>query len=393
MSEYLNKKDKLKDLLRKVHIEKNIESIKEEFSILIRDLTPLEIAQIEQELIEEGISTSDIQLMCDVHLDMFKTAISEEEPAVEPWHPISILMEEHKDMVKNFSDMKKSIGVINDSIKNGKTDGIFEIDSYFDYLGEIDSYFHKEENVIFPYMEKNGVIQPPKIMWEEHDKIRDIRKDIISFSKNQSDYKKLSEQVLILNEFIINHVYKEHKILFPSALKIIDEKGWYEIREQFDEIGYFSYFPKPMIKSTENEMSIDDRKLNLPSGYIGTDQIVAMLNILPVDITFVDENDVVRYFSETKDRIFVRSRAIVGRKVQNCHPPKSVHIVEKILSDFKSGKRDEADFYISMNEKIIYIRYFALRNRDGKYMGTVEVTQDIAPLRKIDGEKRIYDEK
>jgi DUF438 domain-containing protein len=117
-----------------------------------------------------------------------------------------------------------------------------------------------------------------------------------------------------------------------------------------------------------------------------------LLNTLPIDITFVDKNDEVRYFSEGKERIFLRTRDVIGRKVQNCHPPKSVHIVEKILRDFKSGKRDNADFWIKLGEKYVLIRYFAVRNEKGEYLGTLEVTQDIAPIQKITSEKRIYDE-
>ncbi|GAA3312418.1 hypothetical protein GCM10020331_000070 [Ectobacillus funiculus] len=114
-----------------------------------------------------------------------------------------------------------------------------------------------------------------------------------------------------------------------------------------------------------------------------------MMNHLPVDITFIDKDDVVRYFSHGKERIFARTKAVIGRTVQNCHPPKSVHIVEELLEDFKSGRKDSEDFWIKFKEKYVYIRYFAVRSEDGEYMGTLEFTQNINPIQQIQGEKRI----
>lgn len=113
------------------------------------------------------------------------------------------------------------------------------------------------------------------------------------------------------------------------------------------------------------------------------------MNHLPVDLTFIDENDVVRYFSHGKERIFARTKAVIGRTVQNCHPPQSVHIVDQLLADFKSGKKDAEDFWIEFKDKFVYIRYFAVRAEDGSYMGTLEFTQNIAPIRALEGQKRI----
>jgi hypothetical protein len=128
-------------------------------------------------------------------------------------------------------------------------------------------------------------------------------------------------------------------------------------------------------------------------GALSAEQIDLMLTALPVDITFVDENDEVRFFSQTRERIFPRSPAIIGRKVQNCHPPQSVDRVQRILNDFRAGERDVAEFWISMQGMFIHIRYFALRDAAGAYRGTIEVTQNIAPLRALEGERRLLNEK
>jgi len=131
--------------------------------------------------------------------------------------------------------------------------------------------------------------------------------------------------------------------------------------------------------------------LRFETGTLTKDEIEAVLNTLPVDITFVDKEDTVKYFSKSEGRIFARTKSVIGRKVQKCHPQKSVHIVNKIVESFKEGKKDVAEFWIEKGNRLVHIRYFAVRNRDGKYLGTIEVTQDITNLKKIEGEKRLLD--
>jgi hypothetical protein len=379
MNNINKEKEILKDLIKKLHEDpdKNLAQVKEQFAKIVKELTPVDISMIEQELVNEGISPDSIMLMCDVHLDMFKKSIVDDEIEVEPWHPIHILMEEHKDILNTLGKFRKSP----DPAKAVKGLGYF--------LREVEKYFLKEENCLFPYLEKHNMVQPPQIMWKEHDQIRELRNQIFEDKVTETDVK----QFLIgTEEAFANHIYKEHKILFPSAIKLISDEEWIEIRKQFDEIGYFSFIPKPVNTEGEDTVQMKEREVSLPSGILNGEQLMLMLNTLPVDITFVDENDRVRYFSETKDRVFVRSRGIIGRKVQNCHPPKSVDTVQKILDDFRSGKRDEADFYLHLGDKYIYIKYFAVRSGDGRYKGTLEVTQDIAPIQKIKGTKTLDDE-
>ena len=121
------------------------------------------------------------------------------------------------------------------------------------------------------------------------------------------------------------------------------------------------------------------------------DVIEALLDSLPVEISFVDKDDKVRYFNKNGKRIFPRSRVIIGRRVQGCHPKKSVHIVNKLLEDLKNKKRDFAEFWIDLKDQKIYIRYFAVRNPKGEYLGCLEVTQDITDIQRIKGEKRLLD--
>ncbi|HPA00016.1 MAG TPA: DUF438 domain-containing protein [Mesotoga prima] len=393
MSELFNKEEFLKGLIRRLHeAPDKVENIREDFVRVVRELTPVEIAQVEQKLVEEGMPPESIQLMCNIHLDVFKEALDEDSLDVGSWHPLHILIEEHRDILNRTKELRDLTG----KIISGNYDGedIRRLQSSIQYLDSLEAYFSKEENVLFPYLERHGLVQPPAIMWKEHDEVRNLRKKMKIEYENlkNGDPNKVNELAITISELFTNHIYKEHKILFPSALKLLSNNEWESIRVEFDEIGYFSFEPMPFVSSEEvSKNNGVEGLVNLGSGFLKVDQLLLMLNTLPFDITFVDENDTVRYFSEGKERIFVRTRAIIGRKVQNCHPQKSAHVVNRILEDFKNGVRDVAEFWLNLGPKIVHIRYFALRDTLGKYAGTLEVTQEISSIKALEGEKRIYD--
>jgi len=154
---------------------------------------------------------------------------------------------------------------------------------------------------------------------------------------------------------------------------------------------HLAVFREQLEKQKTETAPTPEGVLQFETGSLSKEEIEAILNSLPVDISFVDTNDAVKYFNKAEKRIFVRTKAVIGRKVQLCHPQKSVHIVKKILEAFKAGKKDVAEFWITMNNRLIHIRYFAVRNKNGKYLGTLEVTQDLTDLKKIEGQNRLLD--
>jgi len=186
---------------------------------------------------------------------------------------------------------------------------------------------------------------------------------------------------------------KEDEILFPMSYDKLTELEWYQIYKQTLEIGFCLYDPnvewKPQVAEAEMSESGDSELIQLPSGSFTKTELQAILNMLPVDMTFVDKNEKVKYFSQGKERIFHRSRAILNRDVKLCHPPSSVHIVEQIQEDFRSGSQDHAPFWINMKDKFIHIEYYALRDDDGNFLGTLEVSQDLTEKRALEGEQRI----
>jgi len=243
---------------------------------------------------------------------------------------------------------------------------------------------------------------PSAVMWGVDN---DIRAQIKQFRQTINADKPNLEDALpqfkAMAENIREMIYKEEKILFPEALNRLTEAEWGEIRQQEDEIGYFNVTPRNTWKPSEEKTSepkpetverMPEGLIPLSTGALTREQINLMLTNLPVDVTFVDEHDRVRYFSQGRERIFDRSAAIIGREVTKCHPPQSVHKVQVILDDFRSGKRDVAEFWIQMGGAFVHIRYFALRDAQGAYKGCIEVSQDVAHIRALEGEKRLLDD-
>ena len=189
-------------------------------------------------------------------------------------------------------------------------------------------------------------------------------------------------------------IYKEENILFPMSMQTLTENEWAEIWVASPQYGWCLVEPQtgytpPATANAATSAVPKDGTIMMPTGHVSVEQLVAVLSTLPLDLTFVDAEDRVAFFSEGPDRIFARSKAIVGRKVQHCHPPRSADTVNKILDDFRSGRQTVAEFWINFQGKFVHIRYFAVRNPAGDYLGTVELTQDLAPLRQLSGERRL----
>ena len=345
----------------------------------------------------------EIHGLCEVHLALFKDVIEKEKIQAPEGHPIRILMEEHKILLGFAGDLNKVAKTVKKSGNyQASEDEMEHLNHIVEHLKESESHYMREENVLFPHLEKHGVTQPPAIMWMDHDGIRQIEKGLFATVKtrNESNFQdfavKLEETALALGEMLSNHFYKENNILFPTTLNVIAADEWIDVRRQFDEIGYCCFTPQPItfgMKEPESSAPVQALagSIQLETGSFSMAELEDMINTLPMDLTFVEKDDTVRYFSQGKERIFVRTKAIVGRKVQQCHPQKSIHIVNQILDAFKKGNRDVAEFWLNLKNRLVLIRYFAVRDRKGAYLGCLEVTQDITDIKKIEGEKRLLD--
>jgi len=413
MSEFIQNnlsRDERLNLMRKllVDMDKGLispQEVKERFKKILENVHPAEIAIIENTLIvQDHFPQEKIHRLCYVHVDIFRESLEQEEIKVSKGHPLYLLFDEHKKIVEL---LHKLMQIANRIAQNNDPNYISEIfqenAEIFDMVFDIENHMVREENALFPFLEKHDVVQPPQILWNEHDSLRARFKDLrgyIEKSKNnnltQEEVNNLPNLLKYIVDLKTSHIYKENKILFPTALDKLEENEWNKVSEGMIEIGFTKFTDKALIpevnKESSEKQTTEDRYIYLDSGKFTLDELNAFFETLPIEVTFINKDDIVQFFNRGEKRIFVRTKSVLGRNVQNCHPPKSVHIVNKILEDFKSGKKDSAEFWINSQGRLIYIRYFAVRDTYGNYLGTLEVTQDVTDIKKLEGEKRIYSE-
>jgi uncharacterized protein len=407
MSEYINnakkRKETIREVIKRLHAGESVEDLKEKFGEAIRGATAGEIAEAERALIGEGVSVSEIQRLCDLHVAIFQESLDEEPPPESlPGHPVFTFQMENELTMRLLEAMEATL----QKWEDGDESALDALIQQAQNLSTLEKHYSRKENILFPYLEKKGFEGPSKVMWGVDNEIRaDMKEFTDQITGPNPNAAQASDLLFNLATDIREMIYKEEKILFPEALQRLSEGEWAEIRAQEDEIGYFNVKPsdtwQPQTESPSAETQpiptkqgdrLPEDLISLATGALSPNQINLMLTHLPVDITFVDEHDRVRYFTQGKERIFDRSPAIIGREVANCHPPQSVHRVNIILDDFRSGKRDLAEFWIQMGGQFIHIRYYALRDAQGTYQGCIEVSQNVTDIRALEGERRLLDD-
>jgi uncharacterized protein len=416
MSEFINnreveglnkdaRREKLKALIIELHNGRDFDEVKKEFEENFGRIAASEISQLEQEIIAEGMPVSEVQRLCDVHSAVFKGSIDEIHGLAgikgTPGHPLHTFIQENN-ALKSFLMVKFKFNV--DMFKNDDSeDRRLKLIKNIEILYELDKHYLRKENLLFPYLEKYGVYGPAKVMWGVDDEIRLDIKNIIKSLKNYDGNRDQILEAIASAEHKVNEmIFKEENILFPLAEEMLTQDEWLKIQDESKELGYTLideppvWVPKKALENVDDMLESKDPVVNgqikFETGVIDLKELEAMLNTFPVDITFIDKDDVVKYFSHGKERVFPRTKAVIGRTVQNCHPPGSVHIVDQLVADFKSGKKDFEDFWIHMRGMYVLIRYFAVRDEEGNYMGTLEFTQNIKPIQEITGEKRLMNE-
>ena len=394
------RKELLKHMILQLHKGDAPEQVRHRLEQLLGSIPYGEVVEVEQELIAEGLPQKEVLKFCDLHTRALEGRIDlTGMKTIPPGHPADTFMKENRELVRltaQIEDMLQNAAAQED---RQIAETVMNLRSRFNALWDVDKHYRRKENLLFPFLEQKGITGPPAVMWGKHDETRKALQEAretlaVEGDLSREDLAGMAELLLLpALRAVEDMTMKEDEILLPMCLDQLTELEWYEIYRQTPEIGFCLYDPPVewALRDLEATPSahLDDTSVRLPSGALTPAELNAILNTMPFDITFVDQDDKVRYFSQGNERIFDRNRAILGRDVRLCHPPSSVHIVDRILQDFRSGKEDSAPFWIELRGQFIHIEYFALRDPQGNYLGTLEVSQNLTAKRALHGEQRL----
>ena len=394
----------LKDIIKHLHAGNPPEQVQRQMREIVRQTDYSEIMAMEQELMAEGMPVEEVRAMCDLHSQVTRDVLVQipTSKAIAPGHPVDTFRRENEALRNVIVEMKKVLAELQGATEASDAAAIaLRLRQSFNELMDVDKHYQRKEHALFSYLERHGITGPSKVMWAKDDDVRNLLKLLgqsLQLDSSAVDpwKAKLLEAATAALSAVQEMIYKEENILLPMSLETLSEDEWAEIWSASPKYGWCIVEPQlgytPAVSVTLDSINVPPSgALMLPTGNVSLEQLVAIFSTLPVDLTYVDADDRVAFFTEGPDRIFARSKTIIGRKVQNCHPPRSVGTVEQILGDFHAGRQNVAEFWINFHDKFVHVRYFAVRNSDGAYLGTLELTQDLTPLRALQGERRLLE--
>jgi uncharacterized protein len=367
----------LKGIIKDLHAGQPSGTVKERLAQLVGETDYSEIVAMEQELMAEGMPVEEVQRMCDVHSQVVRESLVQLAPKpVSPGHPVDTFRRENAALREVIAEMRRT-----------------PARETYNQLMDVEKHYQRKEHAFFPFLERHEITGPSKVMWAKDDEVRRLLATLGQALASGSPAAAASAAEAALSA-VEEMMYKEDHILLPMCLDRFTEDEWGEIWASSPRYGWCLVEPQvgyqpPEAAVRESLRLASTEAVQLPTGNLTIEQLIGIFATLPVDVTFVDADDRVAFFSEGPDRVFARSKAIIGRKVQHCHPPRSVDIVDRIVTDFREGRQSVAEFWITLGGKFVHIRYFAVRDTQSKYLGTLEVTQDLTKVRALEGERRL----
>ncbi|MBZ0241731.1 MAG: PAS domain-containing protein, partial [Bacteroidales bacterium] len=377
--------------------------LQEKYAEAIAQITPMDMLKLEDRQLQMGLKTAVIKKDIEKVINTFfkPLQVYEWEKPLEGSF-LYYLMLENKAMEFRLNQIKKVLKSYG-KVEAEQFEALREsLKPRFEELTAFEAHYVKKENILFPFLEKKwAYYRPLQVMWSLHDDARRMLKELIALLDDPSaSWKDINPKIGKYFFMVFGLIQKEELIVFPVAAETIAAEEFAAMHQQSFE------YPFPFIETPKQEIQKDvnpgtglqstvkssiEGLFSTETGTLDFEQIELIFNSLPLDFTFVDENDKVRYFSKPADRFFPRSPAIIGRDVRNCHPPESLDIVERIIEGFRSGERSKADFWINMKGRFILIQYFALRDAEGLYKGVLEISHDATASRALEGEQRLLD--
>ena len=387
------------------------DAIASEYEDAIESIEPYDVLVVQDRLLREGATVATVKREMEAILAVVRPTLAAHEwDRPDDGHPIDNMLRENRAIESHLSEISRLGGEIEDD--DPPLDAVSDLRSHVEALEDVDRHFVRKENELFPHLEDHWKHDRPLGMtWSIHDDVRSHRTAIESMvSDPDPNPVALSRLCARFSTLLERLIFEEERILFPVSLSTLTDDEWRTIQRESAEIGYVEIDPEFAYLERDATESVDDPAdspgsrdtgagdlpagtvaLGLETGTLSIEEIELLFDALPVDVTYVDETDRVRYFNNPDERIFPRSGSIIGRTVQNCHPPESVDRVERILSAFRSGEQDQARFWIQNDAGFVVIEYYALRDEAGRYRGTLEVTQEASEIRSLDGENRLID--
>ena len=392
----------LKEIIKHLHAGAAPDVVRERLREIVCQTDSTEIIAMEQQLMAEGMPVEEVRSMCDLHSQVTRDVLIQlpPPPSIPPGHPIDTFRRENAALKQVIATMRGTLAELANLDDHAAVqEVVLRLRQSANDLMDLDKHYQRKEHALFSCLERHGITGPSKVMWSKDDEVRNLIKEMnqaahdcgSSVAETRQSFTRRAQPALSAVEEMI---FKEENILFPMSLQTLTENEWAEVWSASPQYGWCLVEPQtgyapPVNVGAATSAVPRDGTITMPTGHVSVEQLTAVLSTLPIDLTFVDADDRVAFFSEGPDRIFARSKAIIGRKVQHCHPPRSADTVNKILEDFRSGRQNVAEFWINFQGKFVHIRYLAVRDKQGNYLGTAELTQNIAPLRGLQGEKRL----
>jgi len=422
----MNKKIELvKNLLKAIHRGESVEELRKKFGSVLAQVSPFEIPLIEQQLVSEGISINDILKLCDLHVELFREYLASRELSNVPkGHPLDLLLKENEWILKQaealglYSSLLLRMQSVEDALKQLST-----VASLSTQLRALRMHYRKIQMIVFPYLERRGIVAVPRVLWGREDqvivKLRKLFEEIAKAQQSKSidDVKRVGELGMEIARDIGELVFRENKILFPAIWTLFSEGEWAAIAEIADKIGWIvdardrEWRPsaKPVLPF-EISASIDPKQaeklppefreaalkgglkpdtyeirsfsdIDLDTGYLSVDEIKSLIKSLPLEITYADSNDRVTFFSESIfAKGFVRTKTILGRRIEFCHPPRLEKLVRATVDELKTGKANYKEFWTRLGDRIIRVLIVAVKNENGEYLGTAEIVEDFTDV-------------
>ena len=382
----LERQEKLKELMLRLHQGEKEEVIQEEFNKHFDSVSPYEIQVMERNLMQEGITYEEIMRLCKIHASLMSAKVEAGEgmPDFEKeGHPVMVLKKENLALRGAIDRIERLLQAY---VSSKDEDLLKGLKRQISLLDQFENHYLRKEYALFPIMESKGITAPPKVMWGVHDEIREIYKNFKQAFDEQAD--DVMEQFLVAKEELLEMIFKEENILIPMVAQAFHVDDWEKMAQDTPQYGYCIVTPEAEWKVEKKPSTIQSKEeiqetgdIPLSTGSLSLEQLDLLLNLLPMELSFVDKDNIVKYYNEGngEEKIFKRTKSAIGRDVINCHPPKSHAIVTKLFEQLRSGQKEKEEMWFKKEDKMIHVTYHAVRNAQGEYMGVLEYVQNIAP--------------